>query len=258
MSDQSTTQTTRKHSLPLAAVLATADLLISLMLMTRRNERTVQPTKRVSIPDNIKKGLAQFQEYRCMFCGVRRKLPNLQIDHVNPVIRGGSNETSNFNCSARPATRERECKPTRSSTPGTRTPSGESSPAGRQENPFPRQIQVRDQVHPRRPRSPEVQEDQVHQPRDQDPLREPNRRRPLWGHLGDGVATQFRRANQPRRRHISLRGHCIGPAHLRGAHGESKGHRKVPSELSKLLTDNHTSSPTPPVRNDKAQFKRFV
>ena len=96
MSDHTTTSTTRKHSLPVAAVLATADLCISLMLMTRRNERTVQPTKRVSIPDNIKKGLAKFQEYRCMFCGVRRKLPRFQIDHVNPVIRGGSNETSNL------------------------------------------------------------------------------------------------------------------------------------------------------------------
>ena len=96
MSDQSTTQPTRKHSLPIAAVLATADLLISLMLMTRRNERTVQPTRRVTFSDNIKKGLAQFQEYKCMFCGVRRKLPNLQIDHINPVVRGGSNETSNL------------------------------------------------------------------------------------------------------------------------------------------------------------------
>ena len=92
MSDHPSTS----HSLPIRALLGTLDLCISLMLLARSNERTVQPTKRVTFSDNIKKGLAQFQEYKCMFCGVRRKLPNLQIDHINPVIRGGSNETSNL------------------------------------------------------------------------------------------------------------------------------------------------------------------
>ena len=96
MSDQTDIQPSRKHSLPLAALLGAMDLAISLMLMTRKNERTVQPTRRVTVPDNVKRGLAQFQEYRCMFCGVRRKLPGFQVDHVNPVVRGGTNETSNL------------------------------------------------------------------------------------------------------------------------------------------------------------------
>ena len=89
-------QTDGKHSLPVAALLGAMDLCISLMLMTRANERTVQPTRRVTIPDHVKKGLAQIQEYKCMFCGVRRKLQNLQVDHVVPVVRGGSNQTSNL------------------------------------------------------------------------------------------------------------------------------------------------------------------
>ena len=96
MNDQTNTQTTRKHSLPVAAVLALADLLISLMLMTRRNERTVQPTRRTVLPDHVKRGLAQIQKHKCMFCGVRRKLDNLQVDHVHPVVRGGSNQTANL------------------------------------------------------------------------------------------------------------------------------------------------------------------
>ena len=143
MSDQTTTQSTRKHSPPVAAVLATADLLISLMLMTRRNERTVQPTKRVTFSDNIKKGLAQFQEYRCMFCGVRRKLPSFQIDHVNPVVRGGSNETSNLQLTLRalqPAKGDADQRgvlqpgtraPLRGIKPGRPPASGSPSPQGK-------------------------------------------------------------------------------------------------------------------------------
>ena len=89
-------QPTKPHSIPVHIILRAMDLCITLMLLSRSNERTVQPTKRVTFPDNIKKGLAQFQEYRCMFCGARRKLPNLQIDHITPVVRGGSNETQNL------------------------------------------------------------------------------------------------------------------------------------------------------------------
>ena len=96
MSNQTDTPASGKHSLPVAALLDAMDLAISLMLMTRKNERTVQLTKRVSVPDNVKRGLAQFQEYKCMFCGVRRKLPGFQVDHVVPVVRGGSNETPNL------------------------------------------------------------------------------------------------------------------------------------------------------------------
>ena len=96
MSDQTTLSTNRTYSLPILIVLGTLGLYISLMLMTRANERTMQRTQRISSPEHVKRGLAQIQGYKCMFCRVRRKLPNFQIDHVTPVVRGGSNKTANL------------------------------------------------------------------------------------------------------------------------------------------------------------------
>ena len=187
MSDQTTTSH-QKHSLPVAAVLATADLLISLMLLARSNERTVQPTKRVSIPDNIKKGLAQFQEYRCMFCGVRRKLPSFQIDHVNPVVRGGSNETSNLQLLCAPCNQRkgmqtneefysRYQRTLRGIKPGR--PPQKPIPQGK----FKSETKKTRAGHEVR----KFKKTRLHQPQDQDPLRESGGRRRMWSQAGSSA-----------------------------------------------------------------------
>ena len=197
MSDKSHTQTSNRHSLPVAAILGTADLLISLMLLSRHNERTIQPTKRVSIPDHVKKGLAQIQEYRCMFCGIRRKLPSFQIDHVIPVVRGGSNETSNLQLLCAPCNQRKGMQTNEEFYTRYQTTLRGIRPGRPPQKPIP-QGKFKSETKNTRA-GHEVRKFKKTryiptQPRDQDPLREPNRRRPVWNYLGDWVATQFRRA----------------------------------------------------------------
>lgn len=84
------------------ASLWTADLLIKVMLATRSDERRIRPTERVTWPRDLKQRLMKRQGNTCVYCGHRRTARTLDIDHMIPVVRGGSNDPSNLQVICRP------------------------------------------------------------------------------------------------------------------------------------------------------------
>ena len=79
-----------------------ADALIWVMLTTRSNERRVRPTKRVPWPKGLKRRLMRRQDNTCSYCRYPRRAVSMDIDHMIPVIRGGSNDESNLQVICRP------------------------------------------------------------------------------------------------------------------------------------------------------------
>ena len=79
-----------------------ADALIWVMLVTRANERRIRPTERVSWPKGLKRRLMRRQDDTCVYCGHRRTASSMDIDHITPVVRGGSNDESNLQVICRP------------------------------------------------------------------------------------------------------------------------------------------------------------
>ena len=79
-----------------------ADGLIWFMLMTRSNERRIRPTERVNWPKGLKQQLMRQQDNTCGYCGKRRTAKTLDIDHMIPAVRGGSNDISNLQVICRP------------------------------------------------------------------------------------------------------------------------------------------------------------
>ncbi len=82
--------------------LLIADWLIWVMLRTRSNERRIRPTKRVTWPKGLKQELMKRQDNTCGYCGYRRIARTLDIDHMIPAVRGGSNDVSNLQVICRP------------------------------------------------------------------------------------------------------------------------------------------------------------
>ena len=85
-----------------AVALLAADGLIGLMLLTRANERRIRPTERVTWPKGMKRQLMKRQDNTCSYCGHRRIARSFDIDHMVPVVRGGSNSTENLQVICRP------------------------------------------------------------------------------------------------------------------------------------------------------------
>ena len=54
------------------------------------------PRNRRRFSDDLKRRLCQDQDYRCMYCGRKRAFRDLEIDHKNPVQRGGSDNLRNL------------------------------------------------------------------------------------------------------------------------------------------------------------------
>ena len=73
-----------------------ADVSIRVMLLTRANERRIRPTERVNWPKGLKRRLMRRQDNTCVYCGHRRIASSMDIDHIIPVVRGGSNDESNL------------------------------------------------------------------------------------------------------------------------------------------------------------------
>lgn len=82
--------------------LLISDWMIWVMLRTRSNERRIRPTKRVTWPKGLKQELMRRQDNTCVYCGYRRIARSLDIDHVIPAVRGGSNDASNLQVICRP------------------------------------------------------------------------------------------------------------------------------------------------------------
>ena len=79
-----------------------ADVSIWVMLRTRANERRIRPTERVPWPRGLKRKLMRRQNNTCAYCGHRRIASSMEIDHITPVVRGGSNDESNLQVICRP------------------------------------------------------------------------------------------------------------------------------------------------------------
>ena len=82
--------------------LLIADWLIWVMLRTRSNERRVRPTKRVTWTKGLKQELMKRQDNTCVYCGYRRIARTLDIDHMIPAVRGGTNDAGNLQVICRP------------------------------------------------------------------------------------------------------------------------------------------------------------
>ena len=57
---------------------------------------TQRPRNRRRFSDDLKRKLCQDQDYRCMYCGRKRAIRDFEIDHKNPVQRGGSDNLRNL------------------------------------------------------------------------------------------------------------------------------------------------------------------
>ena len=79
-----------------------ADGLIWVMLRTRTNEHRIKPTERIPWRQGLKRELMSRQNNTCVYCGHRRTARLLEIDHIFPVVRGGSNDKSNLQVICRP------------------------------------------------------------------------------------------------------------------------------------------------------------
>ena len=78
------------------------DTTLDFILWWKQNKLAVKPTKRQYFSPELKRSLGVEQDRRCMYCGERKLLKNLQIDHKYPVDRGGSNDSSNLQLLCRP------------------------------------------------------------------------------------------------------------------------------------------------------------
>ena len=79
-----------------ASTLWILDRIISILLVVMQNGAAIKPTKRVVFTPDVRKRVMSRQQWRCMYCGGRRKTENFEIDHIHPVSRGGSNQESNL------------------------------------------------------------------------------------------------------------------------------------------------------------------
>ena len=79
-----------------AGTLIVTDGIIDLSLM--REGTRPKPGRHRGWPKGLRERLWQSQGSRCIYCGVRVRLAHYQsqIDHVVPVVRGGSNEENNL------------------------------------------------------------------------------------------------------------------------------------------------------------------
>ena len=84
------------------ASLWTADRLIDLMLVVQVGQRRYPPTKRIAWPKGLKEQLMRRQRNLCVYCGHRYAPHFFEIDHMNPVAFGGSNQASNLQVLCRP------------------------------------------------------------------------------------------------------------------------------------------------------------
>lgn len=80
-----------------------ADWLIWLMIhLPHPNERLLLPTRREPLRRGLKHELKRIHNFTCVYCGHRKPPFALQIDHMVPLTRGGSNEQENLQVTCRP------------------------------------------------------------------------------------------------------------------------------------------------------------
>ncbi len=76
-------------------MLKIVDLYIELLLFIGQGDRKIKPTQRVSL-DKYRSRLFKDQDGKCRYCGAPKRKANFQIDHIDPVVMGGSNDYENL------------------------------------------------------------------------------------------------------------------------------------------------------------------
>lgn len=56
----------------------------------------MEKTPRIPIPIAVREYVFQRDNYRCQGCGLGRTETSLQLDHIIPLAKGGSNDLSNL------------------------------------------------------------------------------------------------------------------------------------------------------------------
>ncbi len=87
--------------------LWTADCLIHLMLLLQVGQRRIAPTRRIAWPKGLKERLMRRQRNLCAYCGRRYSSHYFDIDHMDPVTYGGSNEATNLQVLCGPCNRRK-------------------------------------------------------------------------------------------------------------------------------------------------------
>ena len=80
--------------------LTALDLWIDFLILVGE-DRKIKPTKRVAAIEKHKPRLFREQDGRCRYCGASKRIRNLQIEHMTPVVRGGSNVYENLQLTCR-------------------------------------------------------------------------------------------------------------------------------------------------------------
>jgi 5-methylcytosine-specific restriction endonuclease McrA len=55
-----------------------------------------EKTKRIKIPDEVRNYVFNRDNYQCQSCGKTKQQTTLNIDHIIPLGKGGSNDMSNL------------------------------------------------------------------------------------------------------------------------------------------------------------------
>ena len=58
--------------------------------------KVMNKTSRIRIPPEVKKYVFERDRHHCQSCGKTNLEANLNIDHIIPLARGGSNDISNL------------------------------------------------------------------------------------------------------------------------------------------------------------------
>ena len=56
----------------------------------------IKKTARIPLPPSVRDYVFQRDQYRCQSCGRSPELVSLQVDHIIPLAKGGSNDLSNL------------------------------------------------------------------------------------------------------------------------------------------------------------------
>ena len=76
-------------------MLKIVDVYIELLLFIGQGDRKIKPTQRVSL-DKYRSRLFKDQGGKCRYCGASKRKANFQVDHIDPVVTGGSNDYENL------------------------------------------------------------------------------------------------------------------------------------------------------------------
>ena len=55
-------------------------------------------TSRTSLPKEVKNYVFQRDNFQCQSCGKSKPETALEVDHIIPLVNGGSNDISNLQC----------------------------------------------------------------------------------------------------------------------------------------------------------------